>query len=52
MGFYDIKKKNLNNQLGVRRNFGASTTGFPKFFVNTDEYFNPNSLKKPDVDQW
>ena len=44
MGFYEIKKKNLNKALGIKTL--GQKTAFPKFFMNTDGYFNQQGLQK------
>lgn len=47
MGFYQIKKKNLNKALGVK-NTGLKVT-FPKFFMRTDGYFNQENQSLVDT---
>lgn len=43
MGFYEIKKKNLNKALGIKTL--GQKVAFPKFFMNTDGYFNQGLQK-------
>ena len=41
MGFYQIKKKNLNNLLGTKKTEHLNT--LPKFFISANTFHDPKS---------